>query len=92
MSAERIDVLAVIEEHIRHFDARMANNRAQQLRLVHSAMSELIAADKAYDDAQFGLARARYNGAPLERWQSNLAETDTRRAAALARVQGGQSA
>lgn len=56
-------------------------------------VSELVAADRYYDDAQFGLARAKYNGEPLDVWVQDCAKADIRRAAALAKFQpaGGES-
>jgi hypothetical protein len=52
------------------------------------ALSELIAADVDYDDSRYGLARARYNGSPVDDSARDCARAEERRAAALAACRG----
>jgi hypothetical protein len=84
-----VDVLAVMTSTIRTLSIGGVPDEAQQIHKARAAVAELIEADRHYDDAKFGLAHARYNGEPLHTWAKDCAEADIRRAAALARVQGG---
>jgi len=80
-----VDVLAVMVEAqclAEHYDEA---ELPHDLREAHAAVAQLIEADRRYDNAQFGLARARYNGEPLEQWAALCAQADILRAAALAR-------
>ena len=68
-----------------------AGSEHEDYRAMHDALdklSELIAADVDYDDSRYGLARARYNGSPVDDSARDCARAEERRAAALAACRG----
>lgn len=92
--SENIDVLAIIDRlnavvqshYLAAGEDMTGSGLIDDGERARAAIAELIAADNWYDDAQFGVARARYNGQSLDVWVKHCAEADIRRAIALCRV------
>lgn len=95
MSADRIDVLAVIDAAIEHHRTRaesisgtawVSQKAADNLTASRDAVAELIAADREYDAALLDL-HAQSGKAADDVNPRRFNEAQARRAAALARVQ-----
>lgn len=82
----KIDVLAVLDTIRDNLLEDGWDATAHRLDEVRVAVSELIEADRDYDDAQFGLARAKYNGDSVTPWAQDLSRAEIRRAVALSNI------
>lgn len=89
MNADKIDVLAVMlqsADALKYAGARRAG--IDSVLEARAAVAELIAADEEYDKASDAFDAAINTEASTECW-NRLTRAKKRRAAALARVQGG---
>lgn len=64
---------------------------AKRMRGVHSAVAELIAADKAYDNARANLDFATKQGKASDAMHFSLAVAKDRRATALSNIEGAST-
>jgi len=87
MSAQPVDVLAVMDDAAEKYTERGTFSKAKAMREARAAVAELVEADKEYDAARAAYEACAYVGECHHK--RTLKKAEERRRAALARVQGG---